>query len=191
MRRQVQGTCKKEGYAVQAPGTGRNATYEKCGSWPERAECGHQVEDRGRRLGGVLELARRAPGLRAPGCRTCRLVPSSIEYACRKWSIIARTDAPELAPGCPWTMPRETATRIRFRACINRPCQRPEPFLTPSLPSSHPLYFVACLLYESVKILFSFEKSRRCDDYQQITVFHFGEKKRLHLESPEQNCYYE
>jgi len=35
----------------------------------------------------------------------------------------------------------------------------------------------------------SFEKSRRCDDNQQITVSHFGEHKRLHLESSKQNYY--
>jgi len=37
--------------------------------------------------------------------------------------------------------------------------------------------------------IFSFEKSRRCDDNQQITVSHFGEHKRLHLESSKQNYY--
>ena len=37
--------------------------------------------------------------------------------------------------------------------------------------------------------VFSFEKSRRCDDNQQITVSHFGEHKRLHLESTKQNYY--
>jgi len=35
----------------------------------------------------------------------------------------------------------------------------------------------------------SFEKSRRCDDNQQITVSHLGEHKRLHLESSKQNYY--
>jgi len=30
---------------------------------------------------------------------------------------------------------------------------------------------------------------RRCDDNQQITVSHFGEHKRLHLESSKQNYY--
>jgi len=35
----------------------------------------------------------------------------------------------------------------------------------------------------------SFEKSRRCDDNQQITVSHFGEHKRLHLESSKRNYY--
>jgi len=34
-----------------------------------------------------------------PCCRSCRLVPSSIDYACRKWSRMARTDAPERAAG--------------------------------------------------------------------------------------------
>ena len=34
-----------------------------------------------------------------------------------------------------------------------------------------------------------FLKSRRCDDNQQITVSHFGEHKRLHLESSKQNYY--
>ena len=37
--------------------------------------------------------------------------------------------------------------------------------------------------------VFSFEKSRRYDDNQQITVSHFGEQKRLHLESSKRNCY--
>ena len=37
--------------------------------------------------------------------------------------------------------------------------------------------------------IFSFEKSRRCDDNQQITVSHFDEHKRLHLESSKQNYY--
>ena len=32
-------------------------------------------------------------------------------------------------------------------------------------------------------------KSRRCDDNQQTTVTHFGENKRLHLESSKQNYY--
>jgi len=73
-------------------------------------------------------------------CETCRLVPSSIDYACRKWSRMARTDAPERAAGCPPTMPRGTA--IQFCACLRRPCQRPGPLLAPSLPSSHPLHTV-------------------------------------------------
>ena len=34
-----------------------------------------------------------------------------------------------------------------------------------------------------------FKKSRRCDDNQQTTVTHFGENKRLHLESSKQNYY--
>jgi len=34
------------------------------------------------------------------------------------------------------------------------------------------------------------EKKRRCSDHQQITVTHFGENKRLHLESSKQNYYY-
>ena len=34
-----------------------------------------------------------------------------------------------------------------------------------------------------------FKKRRRCDDNQQITVSHFGEHKRLHLESSKQNYY--
>jgi len=37
--------------------------------------------------------------------------------------------------------------------------------------------------------VFSFEKSRRCDDNQQTTVTHFGENKRLHVESSKQNYY--
>jgi len=37
--------------------------------------------------------------------------------------------------------------------------------------------------------VFSFEKSRRCDDNQQTTITHFGENKRLHLESLKQNYY--
>jgi len=37
--------------------------------------------------------------------------------------------------------------------------------------------------------VFSFEKSRRCDDNQQIVVSHFSEHKRLHLESSKQNYY--
>jgi len=32
--------------------------------------------------------------------------------------------------------------------------------------------------------VFSCEKSRRCDDHQQITVSHFSEHKRLHLRNP-------
>jgi len=39
------------------------------------------------------------------------------------------------------------------------------------------------------KHVFSFEINRRCDDNQQITVSHFGEHKRLHLESSRQNYY--
>ena len=39
------------------------------------------------------------------------------------------------------------------------------------------------------KHVFSFEKSRGCDDNQQTTVTHFGENKRLHLESSNQNYY--
>ena len=39
-----------------------------------------------------------------------------------------------------------------------------------------------------LKCLF-FRESRRCDDNQQITVSHFGEHKRLHLESSKQNYY--
>jgi len=34
-----------------------------------------------------------------------------------------------------------------------------------------------------------FWESRRCDDNQQTTVTHFGENKRLHLESSKQNYY--
>jgi len=37
--------------------------------------------------------------------------------------------------------------------------------------------------------VFSFWKSRRCDDNQQITVSHFGKHKRLCLESSKQNYY--
>ena len=37
--------------------------------------------------------------------------------------------------------------------------------------------------------ILSFEKSRRCDDSQEITVSHFGEHKRMHLESSKQNYY--
>ena len=37
--------------------------------------------------------------------------------------------------------------------------------------------------------VFSFWKSRRCDDNQQITVSHFGEHERQHLESSKQNYY--
>ena len=37
--------------------------------------------------------------------------------------------------------------------------------------------------------VFSFEKSRRCDNNQQITVSHFGEHKKLHLESSKQHYY--
>ena len=48
---------------------------------------------------------------------------------------MARTDAPEWVAGCPSTMPRGPA--IRLRACIGRPCQRLGPLLAPSLPSSH------------------------------------------------------
>jgi len=117
-------------------GQQRNATHDNA----ERAHCGHQVEACGRRLGGGLELARRTTGFRAPGCRTCRLVPSSIDYACRKWSRMARTDAPERAAGCPSTMPRGTA--IRFRACIGRPCQRPGQLLAPSLPLAFLRHFI-------------------------------------------------
>jgi len=36
---------------------------------------------------------------------------------------------------------------------------------------------------------FSVEKSRRCDDNQYITVSHFSEHKRLHLESSKRNYY--
>jgi len=39
------------------------------------------------------------------------------------------------------------------------------------------------------KTVFSFEKSKRCDDNQQITVSHFSKHKRLHLESSKQNYY--
>ena len=43
-----------------------------------------------------------------------------------------------------------------------------------------------CLFAFSV---FLFKKSRRCDNNHQTTVTHFGENKRLHLESSKQNCY--
>jgi len=109
-----------------------NATYENGGRCPERAQCGNQVETRGRRR-GVLELVRRTTDFGAPACRTCLLVPSSIDHASKKWSNTARTDEREV--GCPSTMPRVTA--LRFRACVGRPCQRPGPFLAPSLPLSH------------------------------------------------------
>jgi len=39
------------------------------------------------------------------------------------------------------------------------------------------------------KYVFSFEKSGRCDDNQQITVSHCGEHKRLHLKSSKQSYY--
>jgi len=35
--------------------------------------------------------------------------------------------------------------------------------------------------------VFSFKKSKRCDDNQQTTATHFGDNRRLHLESPKQN----
>jgi len=116
----------------------RNATHLNGGWWPERARCGHEVEACGRRLGVVLEPVRRTTGFRTPGCSTCRLVPSSIDYASQKWSRKARTDATERAAACASTMPRGPAVRIRAR--IGRPCQRPGPLLAPSLPSSHPLH---------------------------------------------------
>ena len=37
--------------------------------------------------------------------------------------------------------------------------------------------------------VFSFAKSRRCDDNQLTTATHFSENKRLHLESSRQNSY--
>jgi len=40
-----------------------------------------------------------------------------------------------------------------------------------------------------MSFLFRNFESRRCDDNQQITVSHFGEHKRLHLESSKQNYY--
>jgi len=42
-------------------------------------------------------------------------------------------------------------------------------------------FLLTCLLF--------CEKRRRCDDNQQITVSHFDEHKRLHLESSKQNYY--
>jgi len=45
------------------------------------------------------------------------------------------------------------------------------------------------LLFSLNKHVFSFEKSRRYDNNQQTTVTHFGENKRLHLESSKQNYY--
>jgi hypothetical protein len=41
----------------------------------------------------------------------------------------------------------------------------------------------------SFNMSFFFEKSRRCDDNQQTTVTHFGENRRLRLESSIQNYY--
>jgi len=41
--------------------------------------------------------------------------------------------------------------------------------------------------FQGFEHVFSFEKSRRFDDNQQITVSYFGEHKRLHLESCIQN----
>jgi len=118
----------------------RNATHKNGGGWPEGVQFGHQGEARGRRLGVVFELARRTTGFWASGCRTCRLVPSSIDYASQKWSREARTDAPERAAACPSTRPCGTA--IRFRTCIGKPCQRPGPLLAPSLPASHPQHTI-------------------------------------------------
>ena len=43
-----------------------------------------------------------------------------------------------------------------------------------------------CWFFEHV---YSVEKSRKCDDNQQITVSPFNEHKRLHLESSKQNYY--
>jgi len=42
-----------------------------------------------------------------------------------------------------------------------------------------------CLFF--FQYVFSFEKSKRCDDIQQTTVTHFGENKKMHLESSKQN----
>jgi len=69
-------------------------------------------------------------------CRLCLFVPSSTNYACRRWLQMAYTAAPEWAAGCPLTIPRGTS--IRFCTCIDRPYPRPGPFLAQSLPSSHP-----------------------------------------------------
>jgi len=57
------------------------------------------------------------------------------------------------------------------------------------------MYMLGCVFWWSgltaffLLHVFSFEKSRRCDNNQQITVSHFGEYKRLHLESSKQNYY--
>ena len=44
-------------------------------------------------------------------------------------------------------------------------------------------FLLTCLFFWEI------DKSRRCDDNQQITYSHFGEHKRLHLESSKQNYY--
>jgi len=128
-RRQVQSMRTPEGHAVQAPGQGtrRVAVCVPWHNWPPE-KCDPPPLNGG-------PWPRRSPILRAPGCRSCRLVPSWSNYACWKWSGMARTGAPKWAARCPSTMPRGTA--IRFRACISRRCQRPGQLLAPSLPSSH------------------------------------------------------
>eukprot|EP00277_Geminigera_cryophila_P021467 CAMPEP_0179483440 /NCGR_PEP_ID=MMETSP0799-20121207/60638_1 /TAXON_ID=46947 /ORGANISM="Geminigera cryophila, Strain CCMP2564" /LENGTH=207 /DNA_ID=CAMNT_0021296989 /DNA_START=483 /DNA_END=1103 /DNA_ORIENTATION=+ len=55
-------------------------------------------------LGVFLNLPCAQP-VAAPLAAERRLVPFSINYACRKWSRMVRTDAPSRAAGCPSTIP--------------------------------------------------------------------------------------
>ena len=68
------GFVSTDGFAWQDKKTARTARQGKA---RVRAHRGHAVEAPGERY-----LARRASVLRASGCRSCLLFPSSIDYAC-------------------------------------------------------------------------------------------------------------
>ena len=122
----------------------------KCGlrEWwmmAERAECVRQVDARDRGLGVVLEVARRTHVLHTASCRTCRLVPSSIDYACRKWSRVAALTHPTEQPGVlrqfHWTGRQSSTHALSGRAgALGHSCRLPFCFA-----SSRPTWCISIL----------------------------------------------
>jgi len=128
-RMQVHSTRKQEGHAAQAPRPGEMRPTRIVEDGPKERSLGIKSRLVAENL-ELFEPDRRTTGFRASGCRTCRLVPSSIGYASQKLSREARTDAPERSATCPSTKQRGTA--IRLRTFSGKPCQRPGPLLAPS-----------------------------------------------------------
>jgi len=114
-RRQVQRARTQEGYALQAPWPGEIQPTRMVGDGQNECSVGIRLRLVTEELWLFSNLPGAYPVSVPPGCRTCRLVPSSINYASQKWSRQAHTDAPERAAACPSTMSRGTVVQRMYR----------------------------------------------------------------------------